>query len=68
MKLRCPACDQTFEDNNKERLIPNQGYLYNVCPACHLAYLKVRVMKGDRLGLADLHHIGQVRKKFKSTS
>jgi len=65
MILPCPACDQKYEDDLKERLVKINNWTYNVCPACFIAYLKVRVKSGGRLELTDLKMLGDTRKKFK---
>lgn len=66
--IRCPACDQQYEDDLKERRIPINGYDHHVCKPCYVAWLKIRVKTGARLDLGELHSIGKVRKKFKSIS
>jgi len=68
MQLQCPACADHYEDNFQERLIPINGWTYNVCPTCFAAYLKVRVTKGERLDLTDLNRIGKVRNKVKKAT
>jgi hypothetical protein len=69
MRIRCPACNHEYEDEGKERLIPlSYGWIHNVCPACYLAYLKVRVKSGERLTINELHSIGKVRSKFRPDS
>jgi hypothetical protein len=65
--LRCPACNNLYADDLKERLIPFNSWTYNVCPACFVAYLKVRVKNGERLTLEELHTIGKVRTTFKKS-
>jgi hypothetical protein len=65
MILNCPMCNNKYEDDNKERLLKIDNWYYNVCPPCHLAYLKVRVKSGGRLSAQDLMLLGKTRNKFK---
>jgi hypothetical protein len=62
--IPCPGCSTSYENDEKERRIPINGWEYHVCPACYLAYLKVRVQNGERLTLDQLNLIGKVRQKF----
>jgi NAD-dependent SIR2 family protein deacetylase len=68
MKLRCPACNNEYEDEGKERLITLNQWLHNVCPACYIAYLKTRVRTGERLDMHHLNQLGKVRKKLRPGS
>ena len=68
MKLHCPACGILYEDDMKERRIILNGFIHNVCHSCQIAYLKVRVLNGERLNREQLFAIGQVRKKIKKST